>query len=42
MEKIVIYLLMAQKLLNLKEKNSEIVVNPFCLGKISEDLSKIT
>ena len=35
MEQIVIYLLMVQKLLNLK--HSEIVATPLCLGNISKD-----
>ena len=30
---------MVQKLLNLKQKNSEIVANPLCVGNISEDFS---
>ena len=36
MEQIVIYLLMAQKLLNWKQK---IVATPLCLGNISKDWS---
>ena len=39
MEQIVIYLLMVQKLLNFKAKNSEIVANPLSLGNISKDFS---
>ena len=39
MEQVVIYLLLAQKLLNLKQKNSEIVANPLCLGNVSKGFS---
>ena len=42
MEKIVIYLLKVQKLLNsnlISSKDSEIVATPLCLGNISEDFS---
>ena len=39
MEQIVIYLLMVQKLLKFKVKNSEIVANPLRLGNISKDFS---
>ena len=39
MEQIVISLLIVQKFLNLKEKGSEIVATPLCLGKISKDFS---
>ena len=39
MEQIVIYLLMVQKLLKFKAKNSEIVANPLCLGNISKYFS---
>ena len=46
MEQIVIYLLMVQKLLNSRIKDSEIVATPLCLGnitkKISEDNTKKT
>ena len=38
MEQAVIYLLMAQKLLNLKQK-IEINVTPLCLGNISKEFS---
>ena len=38
MEKLVIYLLMVQKLLSLKQ-DSEIVASPLCLGNISKDFS---
>ena len=37
MEHIVIYLLMVLKLLNLKQKNSEIAAIPLSLGNISKD-----
>ena len=39
MEQIVISLLIVQKFLNLKEKGSEIVATPLCLGNISKDFS---
>ena len=39
MKQIVIYLLMAQKFINLKQIYSEIVTTPLCLGKISKDWS---
>ena len=39
MEQIVIYLLMVQKLLKFKVKNSEIVANPLRLVNISKDFS---
>ena len=39
MERIVIYLLMVQKFINLKQKNSKIVASPLCLGNISKDWS---
>ena len=39
MEQIVIYLLLVQKLLSLKQSNSEIVANPSCLGSVSRDFS---
>ena len=39
MEQIVIYLLMVQKLLKFKVKNSEIVATPLRLGNISKDFS---
>ena len=38
MEKIVIYLLMVHKSLNLKQ-GSEILATPLCLGNISKDFS---
>ena len=38
MEQLVIYLLMVQKLLSLKQ-DSEIVAHPLCLGNISKDFS---
>ena len=39
MEEIVIYLLMVQKFVNLKAKDSEIVASLLCLGKTSKDWS---
>ena len=39
MEIITIYLLMVQKFINLKKKDSEIVTIPLCLGNISKDFS---
>ena len=39
MERIVIYLLMVQKFINLKQKNSKIVASPLCSGNISKDWS---
>ena len=39
MEQIVLYLLMVQKFINLKEKGSEIVATPLCLENISKDFS---
>ena len=39
MKQIVIYLLMAQKFINLKQIYSEIVTTSLCLGKISKDWS---
>ena len=39
MEHIVIYLLMVLKLLNLKQKSSEIAAIPLSLGNISKDQS---
>ena len=38
MEQLVIYLLMVQKLLSLKQ-DSEIVASPLCLGNTSKDFS---
>ena len=39
MVQIVTYLLMALKLLNLNQKNTEIIPYPLCLGNISKDWS---
>ena len=39
MEQIVIYLLMAQQLLNSNKKNTEILPYPLCLRNISKDWS---
>ena len=39
MEHIVICLSMVQKFINSKQKNSEIVPSPLCLGNISKDWS---
>ena len=39
MEQIVIYLSMVQKFTNLRQKDSEIVATPRCLGNISKDCS---
>ena len=40
MEQAVIYLLMVQKFINLKQKDSAIVASPLCLGNISKDWPK--
>ena len=40
MEQIVIYLLMVQKLLNSRIKDSEIVATPLCLGNITKKISE--
>ena len=37
MEQIVICFSMVQKFANLRQKNSEIVTSPLCLGNISKD-----
>ena len=37
MEQIVICFSMVQKFANLRQKNSEIVASPLCLGNISKD-----
>ena len=39
MEEIVIYLLMVQKVIKFKAKDSETVASPLCLGNISKDCS---
>ena len=39
MEQVVFYLLMLQKLLNYKAKDSNIITNPLCLGNTSKDWS---
>ena len=39
MEQTVIYLIMVQKLLNVKQKILKFVANQLCLGNISKDLS---